>query len=34
MVDANRPVKMYGNMTEDEVRHLYERAYGDGEITR
>lgn len=29
LVDATRPVKMYGSMTEDQVAAEYERVYGD-----
>lgn len=28
LMDANRSVKMYGNMTEYEVAEIYEEAYG------
>jgi hypothetical protein len=28
LFDAKLPVKMYGSMTEYEVRYLYEKAYG------
>ena len=31
LVEANRPVKMYGDMTEDQVRQIYEETYGDRE---
>jgi hypothetical protein len=29
-VEAKRPVRMYGRMTEDEVRQIYDEAYGPG----
>ena len=29
LLEANRPKRMYGNMTEDEVQEIYEEAYGD-----
>lgn len=28
LVEANKPVKMYGKMTEYEVKAIYEEAYG------
>lgn len=31
LVDAHTPKKMYLNMSEDEVREIYEEAYGTGE---
>lgn len=30
VLEAIRPVKMYGNMTEDEVAEIYEETYGNG----
>jgi hypothetical protein len=30
LVEAAQPVRMYGSMTEDEVREIYEEAYGGG----
>ena len=29
LVEANRPVRMYGSMTEMEVEELYRKTYGD-----
>lgn len=29
LADMNRPKRMYGQMTEDEVRQIYEETYGD-----
>jgi hypothetical protein len=31
LVDAKRPVKMYGSMTEFEVAQIYEDTYGEPE---
>lgn len=31
MVEAKKPVKMYGNLTEHQVAALYEEAYGSPE---
>ncbi len=28
LIDANKPVKMYGNMSEDLVAEIYEETYG------
>jgi hypothetical protein len=28
LIEAKQPVKMYGSMTEDEVRQIYEETYG------
>jgi hypothetical protein len=28
LFEAKKPVKMYGKMTEDEVRQIYEETYG------
>lgn len=28
LMDANKPVKMYGKMTEYEVKSIYEETYG------
>lgn len=28
LVEAKKPVKMYGSMSEDEVREIYEKAHG------
>lgn len=29
LAEANKPKRMYGDMTEDEVRQIYEETYGD-----
>jgi len=29
LIEANKPVKMYGRMTEDEVAEIYEEEYGE-----
>lgn len=29
-MEAKRPVRMFGRLTEDEVRELYRSKYGDG----
>jgi hypothetical protein len=28
LIDAKKPVKMFGNMTEDEAEELYRQQYG------
>jgi hypothetical protein len=30
LVAARRPRRMYGDMSEDDVRQIYEETYGDG----
>jgi hypothetical protein len=30
-IEACQPVKMYGRMSEDEVREIYENTYGPSE---
>lgn len=31
LIEAKRPVKMYGKLTEDEVAELYQYAYGESD---
>lgn len=31
MWEANRPPKMYGRLSEAEVREIYDETYGDGD---